>query len=74
MKEIIVINAHRSGYGIDQIEHTMTVGELIEALQDFDEETPVYIGNDRQTNGSYYTFGGINYPDIDTMDVEDDDE
>lgn len=74
MKEIIVINANRSGYGIDQIEHTMTVGELIEALQDFDEETPVYIGNDRWTNGSYYTFGGINYPDIDTMDVEDDDE
>ena len=42
----IIINANREGYGTDQIRNTMTVGELIDALSDFDEDTPVYIGKD----------------------------
>ena len=37
MKEIVYINANREGYGIDQVRHTMTVGELIAYLE-LDEE------------------------------------
>lgn len=59
----IIINANREGYGTDQIRNTMTVGELIDALSEFDEETPVYIGNDRTSYG-WYTYGGITMQDI----------
>lgn len=44
----------REGYGIDQIKKTMTVGELIDFLSEYDEDTPVYLSFD---NG--YTYGGI---------------
>ncbi len=32
----LYINANRTGYAPDQIRHTMTVGELIDALREFD--------------------------------------
>ena len=67
----IVINANREGYGRDQIENTMTVGELIEALSDFDPDTPIMIGNDPQSYG-WYTYGSITYDDIN--EVEDEEE
>ena len=35
---ILTINAHREGYAPDQIASTMTVGELIEFLNNFDED------------------------------------
>ena len=54
MKQSLYINAEREGYGIDQIRNTMTVGELICYLEQFDEDTPVYLKHDRG-----YTFGGI---------------
>lgn len=44
----------REGYGIDQIRKTMTVGELIAFLEDYDKDTPIYLSFD---NG--YTYGGI---------------
>ena len=69
----IIINANREGYGIDQIRNTMTVGELIDALSDFDEDTPVYIGNDRQSYG-WYTYGGITMQDIEETDGEDEED
>ena len=69
----IIINANREGYGIDQIRNTMTVGELIDALSDFDEDTPVYIGNDRQSYG-WYTYGGITMRDIEETDGEDEED
>ena len=69
----IIINANREGYGIDQIRSTMTVGELIDALSDFDEDTPVYIGNDRQSYG-WYTYGGITMRDIEETDGEDEED
>lgn len=55
MKKIL-LKTNRSGYSTEQIEHTLTVGELIEVLKDFDEDTPVYFSND---NG--YTYGGLNW-------------
>jgi len=44
----------REGYAIDQIVRTMTAGQLISMLEDYDEDTPVYLSFD---NG--YTYGGI---------------
>ena len=65
----IVINANREGYGLDQISRTLTVGELISILEQFEEETPVYIGNDRKYYG-WYTYGGIREWDIEGMEEE----
>lgn len=53
MREII-IDTMRDGYGTDQVRRTMTVGELIACLEQFDENTPVYLGFDNR-----YTYGGI---------------
>ena len=55
----VFITGKRNGYCPDQCGHTLTVGELIELLQDFDEESPVYLIND---NG--YTYGSITRYDI----------
>lgn len=68
----VIINANREGYGTDQITNTMTAGELIDALSDFDPETPVMIGNDRQSYG-WYTYGSITMRDIEGREDEDDD-
>ena len=50
----LYINANRTGYAPDQIRHTMTVGELIDALREFDEDAQVYLRHD-----GGYTYGGI---------------
>lgn len=52
--EKLIYSTFREGYGIDQISRTMTVGELISFLEDYDENTPIYLSFD---NG--YTYGGI---------------
>lgn len=69
MKEVVCLNTTRTGYSPDQIGNTMTVGELIGALQDFDEDTPVYFRND---NG--YTYGRLNWETVESMEVEDNDD
>lgn len=69
--DALFINGKRNGYGIDQCGRTLTVGELIETLSDYDEETPVYLRND---NG--YTYGSITACDINTpedLGLEDED-
>lgn len=58
MKELF-INGKRNGYDTKQCGHTLTVGELIEILQGFDEDTKIYLKND---NG--YTYGSITEYDI----------
>ena len=50
----LFIEGRRNGYYPDQCGETMTVGELIAFLEQFDEEMPVYLKND---NG--YTYGNI---------------
>lgn len=52
--ERLIYNTFREGYGIDQVRKTMTVGDLMAFLEDYDEDTPVYLSFD---NG--YTYGGI---------------
>lgn len=53
-KRYIEIKALRTGYSVEQVSCTMTVGDLIAALQQFDEDLPVYLNHD---NG--YTFGPV---------------
>lgn len=62
MKKLF-INGKRNGYGTDQCGKTLTVGELIETLQEYDENSKVYLRND---NG--YTYGSITRGDIYTDD------
>lgn len=64
----LYINANRTGYSPDQIRHTMTVAELIAALEEFPEDAPVYLKHD---NG--YTYGGINWNDLEEDWSEDED-
>lgn len=51
---VLVLNTEREGYSVDQVRRTMTVGELVRFLKDYDRKTPIYLGFDRQ-----YTFGGV---------------
>ena len=56
-EQALIIEAKREGYTIEQAEderEAITVGELMRLLEDFDEDTKVYISND---NG--YTYGSV---------------
>ena len=56
-KEVLIIEANREGYSIEQAEYertAITVGELMRLLEDFDEDTKIYISNDRG-----YTYGSV---------------
>lgn len=73
MKEHLILSTKREGYGTDQCGETLTVGELIELLQDYDEDMKVYLGNDYR--GSYwYTYGSITEDDFYCESDEPDDE
>ena len=50
----LILNTKHEGYGTDQIRKTMTASDLIEFLQQYDENTPVYLAFDRR-----YTYGAI---------------
>lgn len=69
LKDVVMINTGRDGYTTEQCGKTMTVGELIEALSEFDKDTEVYLKND---NG--YTYGRITNGRIELEDVEYDPE
>ena len=62
----VYIEGRRNGYSTDQCGRTMTVRDLIEYLEQFDEDPPVYLNND---NG--YTFGSITE---DSFEEDDKDE
>lgn len=66
---VLFINGNRDGYSPEQCDRTMTVGELIEFLSDFNDDTLVMMKND---NG--YTYGSIGYVDFEDEVVFDDEE
>ena len=71
-KQVIIIEAKREGYTIEQAENereAITVGELMQMLEGFDEGTKVYISND---NG--YTYGSVTEYRIREDWVDEDDE
>lgn len=43
----LIMEAERTGNAVDQIRQTMTVGELIAFLSDFDEDMPIYTSQDK---------------------------
>lgn len=51
---VIYIDGKRNGYGPEQCGRTLTVGEMINFLAQFDEDAPIFLRND---NG--YTYGNI---------------
>ena len=55
----LFINSKRSMYYIDQYCKTLTAGELIALLEQYDEDTPVFLCHD---NG--YTYGTIAESDL----------
>lgn len=65
-KQMIFLDTKHEGYGPDQCRTTMTVGELIRFLEDFDEDLPVYLRNDRG-----YTYGSILESDFEDSEYED---
>lgn len=62
---MLFVEGRRNGYSPEQCERTMTVGELIEFLQDFDEDTPIYLKNDYG-----YTYGSITESSFEEEDYE----
>ena len=52
----LTIETVRSCYGLCQLGKTMTVGELIDLLSEYDEDMPVAFSND---NG--YTYGELRW-------------
>lgn len=69
----LLLEANRTGYATNQIRRTMTVGELREYLEWYDDDVKVFISNDEG-----YTYGGITESDFreeeDDEDEEDDDD
>lgn len=59
MKRQIIIETTRAGYAPEQVGRTMTVGELIAILEEFDPDTPVVTSHDRG-----YTYGPVRESDI----------
>lgn len=64
----VFIEGRRNGYSPEQCTDTMTVGELIAYLEQFEEDAPVYLKND---NG--YTYGSITERSFEE-DYEDEEE
>ena len=50
----LFIAANRTGYTPEQVNHTLTVRDLIDALSGYSDDTPVYLKHD-----GGYTYGGI---------------
>lgn len=59
MARALVFEAPRTGYGIDQIEGPMTVGELRRILEDYEDDTLFILSHDRR-----YTYGSISEYDM----------
>ena len=67
MYNAVIIEGRRDAYVPYQVGQTLTVGELIARLKEFDEDTLVFIGNDRQSYG-FYTYGRV---EVEAEDIED---
>lgn len=50
----VIINATNTGYAPRQIRKTMNVGEMKALLEEFNDDSPIYLSFD---NG--YTYGGL---------------
>ena len=62
----LIIAAMRESYGKDDV-RTMTVAELIAALEEFDDDAQVILSHD-----CGYTYGGIRYELMEETEDEED--
>lgn len=62
----LIIEVRREGYSLSQISKTLTVGELIEILDQYEDHTQIFTNHD---NG--YTFGGLREQDFSETDIDD---
>jgi hypothetical protein len=76
MKRVLIIDTNREAYGAEDLtDRTLTVGDLIAMLEEFDEDLPVVTVHDNR-----YTFGAIKFEDVHVTskspegDWEDEDE
>ena len=66
----LFIEGRREGYSTEQVGRTMTVRQLIDFLNNFDDDTRIYLNND---NG--YTYGSITESSFEEkFDDEEDEE
>jgi len=54
MKQVLVFEAQREGYSIDQVGNAVTVRELRDLLEDMDDDMEIILSHD---NG--YTYGTL---------------
>lgn len=59
LKARVIIQTERQCYSPEQVNGTMTVGELKKLLEEYEEDSPIYLSFD---NG--YTYGGLNHDDF----------
>lgn len=62
-RDYLILNTSRDAYSPEDV-RTMTVGDLIEILQDLDPDLRIITGHDRNRSGGWYTYGGITAGDI----------
>lgn len=62
-RDYLILNTSRDAYSPEDV-RTMTVGDLIEILQDLDPDMRIITGHDRNRSGGWYTYGGITAGDI----------
>ena len=65
----LFLEGNRNGYSPEQCGRTMTVGEMIEWLSQFNDDTSVYLRNDRG-----YTYGSIRENDFSEEDFDEEEE
>lgn len=63
--KVLFLEGRRNGYDLDQCGSSLTVGELIDILSEYDENTPIYLNNDKG-----YTFGNIDDLSFELEEVE----
>ena len=63
----LLLETERTGYTPYQVGRTLTTGELINMLEQYDEDTPIYYSND-----DGYTYGAITWDSL--REYEEDDE
>lgn len=56
MNMVMVFEAMRTAYGMGDVDHPMTVGELRAMLDDLDEDMPVILSHD-----GGYTYGSLSH-------------
>ena len=55
----VIISTRKDGYSLRQIRNTMNVGELKALLEEFNDDSPIYLSFD-----DGYTYGGLSRHDI----------